>query len=45
MMNFRGARLKAERPTEKRSPEPRSKMTVALDHEGQACGEERMRLR
>lgn len=32
MMTFREARLKAERPTEKRSPEPRSKMTAALDH-------------
>lgn len=32
MMNFRGARLKAERPTEKESAEPRSKMTAALDH-------------
>lgn len=32
MMNLRGARLKAERPTEKRSAEPRSEMTVALDH-------------
>lgn len=31
-MNLRGARLKAERPTEKRSPEPRGKMTAALDH-------------
>lgn len=32
MMDFRGARLKAARPTEKRAPEPRSKMTAALDH-------------
>ena len=32
MMNFRGARLKAERPIGKGSPEPRRKMTVALSH-------------